>query len=112
MVLVAGGVALYFFNHPPARELTGNETEARDRLDWKGIASTLGVEGSKAERACKSPAYLALAVTVGEEGRLRDVELLNYPHEPTRACIERELSKVKFPRKGLGAVRVAVTLQN
>ncbi len=97
----------------PARPvvLTGAEGDAAVVEDWKAVAGTLGERGVAAELACKAPPYLAVEVVVEADGRVREVQLLNYPHEPTRACVEGELQKAAFPRKGDGPVQVAVTLQ-
>jgi serine/threonine protein kinase len=81
-----------------------------DGADWQVIAATLGTRGVAAERACGAPPYLAVEITVDGAGALTRAELLNYDHEPTRACIEERLRTEPFPRAADGRVRVAVTL--
>jgi serine/threonine-protein kinase len=78
--------------------------------DWQGLAAALGQRGVAAERACGAPPYLAVEITVDGAGALSRAELLNYDHEPTRACIEERLRAEPFPRAADGRVRVAVTL--
>ncbi len=93
------------------RVLTGEEADPAAHADWQGIAYTLGERGVDAERVCKSAPYLALEVVVDEAGAVQSAALLNYPHEPTRLCVEAELQKLPlFPRMGKGLVRVGVQL--
>lgn len=114
IVLLAGTAvaalagAVWYLTQPV--ELTGHETDPTALADWQGIAYTLGERGSAAERACGSEPYLSIEVTVNGAGRVEHARLLNYPHEPTRACIERELQKAAFPRKGRESVRVAIQM--
>jgi hypothetical protein len=119
-VLAAGGVAGAFavvaavawvmLRGAPV-VLTGAEADADAKKDWSLVAGTLGERGVAAEKACASPPYLAVEVVIAPDGAVRSAKLLNYPHEPTRACIERELQKAPFPRAGKDTVQVAVTLQ-
>ncbi|MDO9280453.1 MAG: protein kinase [Pseudomonadota bacterium] len=111
VALVLAAVLAWVFVPAGPRELTGTEASADALRDWNLVAGTLGEVGVAAEIACASPGYLAIQVVVEGNGAVRGAELLNYPHEPTRACIEAELKKTRFPRHGEGAVRVAVTLQ-
>jgi serine/threonine-protein kinase len=96
----------------PARPsvLTANEQNPRAKRDWEVVAGALGARGVAAERTCGAPAYLAVQIVVEPDGSLRSAELMNYEHEPTRACIEKELGKTPFPREGDQPVQVAVTL--
>lgn len=111
LVLVVGGLGLGMtLDNGPVR-LTGSETDPAVHKDWEMVASALGKHGAAAERACKSPPYLALEATVQPDGRVTHVELLNYAFEPTRQCIEQELAKAALPRNTGAPVRVAVTLQ-
>ena len=92
------------------RVLTGEESDPSLHAEWQGIAYTLGERGVAAERTCNSVAYLAVEVVIDEAGRVQSAALLNYLHEPTRSCVERELQKTPFPRTGTGLVRVGVHL--
>lgn len=110
-IAVIIGVGAWFYLHPEVPLLTGGEADANAQRDWQLVASKLGDAGVVAERACHSPAYLAMEVTVAGDGKVQAARLLNYPHEPTRQCIERELKTVPFPRaQGAATVRVAVTM--
>ncbi|MDP2309886.1 MAG: serine/threonine-protein kinase [Pseudomonadota bacterium] len=108
--LVVAAILAWVFLPPSARELTAAETNPDDAADWLLVAGTLGEKGVAAEVACASPGYLAIRVVIEADGAVRGAELLNYPHEPTRACIEAELKKTHFPRKGKGPIQVAVSL--
>jgi serine/threonine protein kinase len=113
VVAAVGG--WYVFVHTPA-VLTGTETNPVAEADWRLVAGTLGERGVAAEVACKDPPalakpYLAVEVVVEGSGAVRGVRLLNYDFEPARLCVEKELKKAPFPRKGTGPVQVAVTLQ-
>ena len=113
LVLFAGlaGLALWFaFGNAPER-LTGKETDAATHRDWELVASAMGPIGVQAERACKAPPYLAIEATVLADGKVSRVDLLNYDHEPTRACIEQQFAAQTLPRNRAVPVRVAVTLQ-
>lgn len=119
-VLVAGGTAAALVTAAlaawlllPARPvvLTGTEADPAAVEDWRVVARALGERGVAAEAKCGAPPYLALQVVVEPDGKVRGAELLNYPHEPTRACIERALQEAPFPRAGTVPVQVAVTLQ-
>jgi len=90
--------------------LTGHETDPVAKADWQGIAYALGEAGPAAEKACKSPPYLAIEVIVAADGTVERANLLNYAYEPTRACIEQELRRKKLPRKGTNEVKVAVSM--
>ena len=107
--LLAGG-AWWLFSEDPV-DLTGSETDPKAHEDWQTIAYTLGERGAAAEKTCGSPPFLAMQIVVEPDGRVRSLELLNYPHEPTRQCIEAALQKERFPRKQQGLVRVAVQAQ-
>ena len=114
--LLAGATVLallvgwFLWQRDDARPLSGSEASAVDRAEWQGIAYQLGVEGVRAERACRAPPYLAIEVTVDPTGGVSRTRLLNYPHAPTETCIGERLSLVKFPRASTGSVRVAVTM--
>jgi serine/threonine protein kinase len=119
-LLAAGGVgvtlvllAILAWVYVPGspRVLTGTEKTTDDIRDWALVAGTLGERGVAAEVACGAPGYLAIQVVVEGDGTVRGARLLNYPHEPTRACIETELKKAKFPRQGKDTIQVAVSLQ-
>ncbi len=111
LVLIVGGLGVGMsWDRGPVR-LTGTEADPAVHKDWEMVASALGRQGVVAERACKSPPYLALEATVQGDGRVSRVELLNYAFEPTRLCIEQELAKAALPRNTGAPVRVAVTLQ-
>lgn len=96
---------------PAPVTLTGQEGDAAQARDWSLVAGTLGKEGVAAERACGAPPYQSVEVVVEADGTLREARLLEYDHEPTRTCIEGQLRKVRFPRAGDYAARVAVKLQ-
>lgn len=105
------GVALWLaFGRAPDR-LTGKETDPEAHRDWELVASAMGPIGVRAERACKAPQYLAIEATVLADGKVSRIELLNYDHEPTRACMEKEFAVQTLPRSRAVPVRVAVTLQ-
>lgn len=105
------GVALWLaFGRAPDR-LTGKETDPEAHRDWELVASAMGPIGVRAERACKAPPYLAIEATVLADGKVSKIELLNYDHEPTRACMEKEFAVQTLPRSRAVPVRVAVTLQ-
>ena len=117
--LALGGVGLvvvaliglgWWATREAPRVLTGQEADPAVVADWQGIAYTLGERGVAAERTCGTVAYLAIEVVVENDGAVRRAELLNYPHEPTRACVERELQKEKLPRTGTGLVKVGVQM--
>jgi len=111
LLLVVGGLGLGMsLDNGPVR-LTGAETDPAVHKDWEMVASALGQHGAAAERACKSPPYLAIEATVQPDGRVSHVELLNYAFEPIRQCMEQELGKAALPRNTGAPVRVAVTLQ-
>jgi hypothetical protein len=111
LVLIVGGLGIGMsWDNGPVR-LTGAESDPAVHKDWEMVASALGTHGAAAERACKSPPYLALEATVQPDGRVSHVELLNYAFEPTRQCIQDELAKAALPRNTGAPVRVAVTLQ-
>ncbi len=103
-------VGAWFYTHPDVPLLTGVDAGADAHRDWQLVASKLGDAGVAAQRACHSPAYLAIEIVVGGDGKVTAARLLNYPHEPTRACIERELKTVFFPRAQTATVRVAITM--
>jgi serine/threonine protein kinase len=109
--LVVGGVLAWLFWFSAAPEIGPSDPDPRVREDWSLVAGTLGVQGVAAERACGAPPYLALRITVRGNGKLSKLELLNYSHEPTRACMERQLLPVTWPRAGRGDVAVSVALQ-
>lgn len=110
VVAVAGAAAAFFLLGAEPVELTAAEKDPTRARDYQLVAGTLGDRGVAAEKACGSPPYLAVEVTVEGSGDVRSAKLLNYPHAPTEACITRELQKTRFPRQGSGPVRVAVTL--
>lgn len=116
LALLLGGLGLaiggawWFLTEEPV-DLTGSETDPKVHEDWQTVAYTLGERGAAAEKVCGSPPFLAMQVVVEPDGRVRSLELLNYPHEPTRECIETTLQKEKFPRKQQSLVRVAVQAQ-
>jgi serine/threonine-protein kinase len=98
----------WYLNEP--LDLTGREPDSAVVADWQGIAYALGERGAAAERTCGTDPYLSIEVTVDGAGQVEKTRLLNYPHEPSRACIDRELRKTRFPRKGKERVRVAVQM--
>jgi hypothetical protein len=104
------GVAWMVLNPSPVR-LTNAETDPTRAKDWSLVAGALGERGVAAERTCGTYPYLSIEVTVDGDGSLRRAELLNYPHEPTRLCVEKALGEKRFPREGKGPVVVAVQLQ-
>ena len=108
---VLAGVGLWFaFGRAPDR-MTGQEPDPETHRDWELVASAMGPIGVKAERTCKAPPYLAIEATVLADGKVSRIDLLNYDHEPTRACIEQEFARETLPRNRAVPVRVAVTLQ-
>ena len=114
-VLVFSGVALalaagawWALTQPV--QLTGGDADPARVADWQGIAFELGERGAAAERACATDPYLSIEVIVDGAGHVESARLLNYPYEPARACIERELRRATFPRKGSARVRVAVQM--
>lgn len=114
-LLVGGGalvlaLAAWMFWPDPVTQLTGKEADPVRVADWQSVAYALGQAGVAAEKVCKAPPYLAIEVVVESDGTLREAALLNYPHEPTRQCIERELKRTRYPRKGTDVVRVAATM--
>jgi serine/threonine protein kinase len=106
--IAAVGGAWWYLTQPI--DLSGRETDPVSVADWQGIAYTLGERGAAAERTCGTDPYLSIEVTVDRAGRVEQARLLNYPHEPSRVCIERELQAQTFPRKGAERVRVAVQM--
>jgi hypothetical protein len=105
------GVALWLaFGRAPDR-LTSTDSDPEAHRDWELVASAMGTVGVKAERTCKAPPYLAIEATVLADGKVSRIDLLNYDHEPTRACIEQEFMRETLPRNRAVPVRVAVTLQ-
>ncbi len=111
VLALLAGVGLYFGLSGGPQALTGQESDPTIRKDWEMVAGALGTAGVRAERTCKSPPYLAIEATVQPTGQITAVELLNYDHEATRACMERELSRERMPRNTGLLVRVAITLQ-
>jgi hypothetical protein len=106
--LAALAGAAWYLSQPV--DLTGTEQDPTTVADWQGIAYTLGERGAAAERTCGTEPYLSIEVTVDGAGRVEKARLLNYPHEPTRVCIEKELKKATFPRKRSDRVRVAIQM--
>jgi serine/threonine-protein kinase len=104
------GVAWMVLNPSPVR-LSHTESDPGRAKDWTLVAGALGERGLAAERACNAPSYLSIEVVVEGDGALRRADLLNYPHEPTRLCVEKALGAKRFPRQGNGPVVVAVQLQ-
>lgn len=110
-ILATIGAGAWWWTHPAATSISPKDPDPRVQADWKGIAAKLGTAGEAAERACGAPPYLAIEVTVEEDGRVSGARLLNYPSASVEECIARELRTVTMPRKGTGRVKVAVTLR-
>lgn len=114
MILLGGGGYIYWTQRSPAAVvLTGKESDPAVARDWHLVANALGAKGIQAEHACAGAKMrgIALEATVDGGGKLIGLTLLNYDHEPTRACMENVMKATPFPRNGKGTVRVAVTLQ-
>jgi serine/threonine protein kinase len=110
LALVAAVVVAWLVFVPGARPLSSKEADPEAKKDWELIAGTLGVVGVAAERACDAPKYFDMSIVVEPDGTLRSLELHDYPHEPTRACLEAELRKTTFPRALKEAVAVRIKL--
>jgi len=108
--LALGGALWWFTHRDTSRALTSTDPDAAARKEWQAIAYQLGVEGVRAERACRAPPYLGIEVTLDDAGAVTRTRLLNYPHAPTEDCVGERLAQVKFPRASTGSVRVAVTM--
>jgi len=82
--------------------------------EWLPLATELGKQGAAAQRLCQqqnpNARRLQVALTVDGAGRVQQVDLENYAHEPTRACMQREIAKARFPRTVADTVKVAVRL--
>ena len=106
VVLTAAGGGWMLSRQP--RDLTQAETDPQAHADWQGIAYMLADRSAAAGKSCGSPPFLALQVVVAGDGAVQSLDLLNYPDEAARGCIEAALKTAPFPRTQGGLVRVAV----
>ena len=108
VVLVGVAAAGWWRLAKQPRDLTQAETDPKALADWRGIAIALAERGAAAGGSCASPPFLAFRVVVAGDGAVQSLDLLNYPDEAARRCIEAALKTSRFPRTQGGLVRVEV----
>jgi hypothetical protein len=126
-VAVVGGGALVVWRVPAARqalglsdrdpnlpkpvELSGQETDAAMRKDWRAIDSSLKGLQSWLGSQCKvkSGADVALRLVIEPDGKVRSAENIDGSGGETGECVSKKVKKAKFTRTGTKPVRVELT---